>query len=122
MGIIERISNNDNSTYFCKNRTEIKNMLSSLKCKDKVVILKFYATWCNPCKTATTILEEVLDNYKGKQDILVIEYDVDKYDDIASHFKVQSLPTIITFYNGEKKEILCGVTKEYIELLIENTC
>ena len=56
-------------------------------------IIDFYATWCGPCKQVAPIVEQVANDYAGKIDVYKI--DVDKQQELAALFGVQSIPTIL---------------------------
>jgi thioredoxin 1 len=62
-------------------------------------LVDFYATWCGPCKTMKPILDEVKSKVGDKANILKI--DVDKNQQIASVYKIQSIPTLLLFKNGK---------------------
>jgi thioredoxin 1 len=59
----------------------------------KPCLVDFYATWCGPCKISAPILEELAKEYAGKIDIYKI--DIDKEQELASVFGVQSIPTFL---------------------------
>lgn len=62
-------------------------------------LVDFYAVWCGPCKMQSPILEEVK---KEVGDIAtVIKIDVDANRELAARYRVQSIPTLIMFKNGE---------------------
>lgn len=60
---------------------------------DRIVLVDFFATWCQPCKTMHPILEQVKE-VLGER-IRIIKVDVDKYGDTASRYRVQSVPTLM---------------------------
>ncbi len=66
---------------------------------DSLILVDFYATWCGPCKMMHPVLEEL------KQDlgdsIRIIKLDVDKNEALSSRFRIQSVPTLMLFKNGE---------------------
>mgnify|MGYP006296402319 CR=1 FL=1 len=52
-------------------------------------VIKFSASWCNPCKTLAKTLEEV------KTDIPIESYDIDDNEQYAKEFNIRSVPTLI---------------------------
>ena len=65
----------------------------------KPTLVDFYATWCGPCKMQGPILEEVKNRVGDEANI--IKVDVDKAQDVAMRYRVQAVPTLILFVNGE---------------------
>ena len=68
---------------------------------DKPVLIDFYADWCQPCKIMPPILKEVKGHF-GDQ-IRILKVDVDKNQEIARKWGIQSIPTIMLFKNGDRK-------------------
>ena len=68
--------------------------------KEKMVVVKFFTTWCLPCRELQKNLETLL---KEKKDLQVLEVDAEKFREIAqsSEFAVRSVPTLFLFYNGK---------------------
>lgn len=71
-----------------------------------VVLVDFLATWCGPCKMMAPNVEEIATEYKGK--VTVGKVDVDECQELATRFGIMSIPTLIVFKDGEKKEVLVG--------------
>ncbi|WP_302953737.1 co-chaperone YbbN [uncultured Prevotella sp.] len=57
------------------------------------------ATWCGPCKMMHPVLEQVKATLGDK--IRIIKVDVDKHNDTAGRYGIQSVPTLMLFRNGE---------------------
>ena len=66
---------------------------------DQLVLVDFFATWCQPCKMMHPILEQVKE-VLGER-IRIIKVDVDKYGVTASLYRIQSVPTLMLFRRGE---------------------
>lgn len=71
-----------------------------------VALVDFWATWCGPCKMMAPNIEEIATEYKGK--VTVGKVDVDECQELATRFGIMSIPTLIVFKDGEKKEVLVG--------------
>ncbi len=66
--------------------------------KEGVVLVDFYADWCGPCKMLGPVLEEVA---KEDPSVTIVKVNVDNEQALAQHFKVQSIPTLYLFKDGQ---------------------
>lgn len=64
----------------------------------KPVLVDFWAEWCPPCKKLGPILDKIEDGYKDR--ILFFKLNVDKNPLTSTAFKVESIPTVVLFKEG----------------------
>jgi len=63
------------------------------------VLVDFFAEWCGPCKAMAPALEQVASELAGK--IKVAKLDVDQNPDVTQKYRIQAMPTLMIFKNGE---------------------
>lgn len=81
--------------------------------KNRLVLVDFWAEWCAPCRMMAPILNEVAAELDGKA--FVGKVDVQKYQELATKFKVRGIPTLILFKDGKEVNRFVGVkTKEFL--------
>jgi len=72
-----------------------------------VTLVDFFATWCGPCKRQSPILDEVAAAVAGKA--TVIKVDTDALNGLAQKYRIESIPTLIVFKNGQVVERFVGL-------------
>lgn len=74
---------------------------------DKPVLVDFHATWCQPCKVLSPIVEEVKKRMGDR--IKVLKIDIDRNQTLAQNLAIQGVPTLIIYRKGEQKWRQSGV-------------
>ena len=74
-----------------------------------IKVLKFSASWCQPCKQLAPIFEQVKSEVS---DVTFQEVDVDAESSLAIQYKVRGVPTIVIEKEGQEvKRIVGGTTQ-----------
>ncbi|HUO23045.1 MAG TPA: co-chaperone YbbN [Caulobacteraceae bacterium] len=74
------------------------------------VIVDFRATWCGPCRTLGPALEKAVAAAKGA--VKLVKIDVDKNPAVAGQLRVQSIPTVYAFIDGQPVDGFQGALPE----------
>ncbi|PRW45031.1 thiol reductase thioredoxin [Chlorella sorokiniana] len=74
---------------------------------EPAVLVDFYTTWCGPCKVLDLALKALEPGYKGRCAFLKV--DAQQNYQLAQHFKVSKLPTMIVFRGGLQVDRIEGV-------------
>ncbi|WP_420470142.1 thioredoxin [Brevundimonas sp. FT23042] len=78
--------------------------------KSQPVLVDFWATWCGPCRTLTPMIEKAVRAAGGA--VKLVKIDVDKNPAYAGQLRVQSIPTVYAFVNGQPVDGFQGAVPE----------
>jgi thioredoxin 1 len=70
------------------------------------VLVDFTATWCQPCKMISPIVEQLAQEWNGK--VKVVKLDADENPNVMMQYGVMGIPTLMLFKGGEIKERVTG--------------
>ncbi len=73
-----------------------------------VVLVDFHADWCGPCQ----MLEPIVEELATETDAAMAKVDVDAQQSLAQQHRVQGVPTMILFADGEIAERIVGVREK----------
>ncbi len=75
------------------------------------VIVDLWAPWCGPCQTLGPIIEKVVAETHGKA--VLVKVDIDQNPGIAQAFRVQSIPMVVGFVDGQPVDAFMGAQGEH---------
>tara|TARA_B100001057_G_scaffold96253_1_gene92824 strand:- start:2477 stop:3346 length:870 start_codon:yes stop_codon:yes gene_type:complete len=78
--------------------------------QDKLVLIDFWADWCEPCKDLMPILEKLAGEYS--QYLILAKVDCEAQQEVAAQFGIRSLPTVMVVQNGQPVDGFAGVQPE----------
>ena len=78
--------------------------------KETPVIVDFWAPWCEPCKQLTPIIEKIIKEKNGK--VILAKMNIDESPEVAQQLKIQSIPAVMAFNDGQPVDGFIGVQSE----------
>jgi thioredoxin 1 len=73
---------------------------------DKPVLVDFWAPWCGPCVQLSPVIDEIADSKAGAAKVAKVN--VDENGETAVKYRINSIPALLFFKNGEVRDQLIG--------------
>lgn len=70
------------------------------------VLVDFYAPWCGPCKMLAPLLDQLAQHFAGR--IQFFKVNVDGAPEMANHYEITGVPTLLLFRNGQLEDRVVG--------------
>lgn len=86
------------------------NFAKTVLGSSRPVLVDFWAQWCAPCRALAPIVEAVAERYAGNA--RVVKLDVDRNPSVVEKFRIEAIPTLIVFQDGEEKERIIGAVSQ----------
>ena len=77
----------------------VREFSSQVLQSDKPVLVKFFATWCGPCKRLAPTIAKLAREYEGR--IVFVSVDGDQAGELVNAYRVQGYPTVMIFADGK---------------------
>ena len=84
---------------------------------NKIILVDFWAPWCEPCKQLSPVLEKIVNDCEGR--IHLAKINIDENQQIAAQLRIQSIPIVYAFKNKQIADAFQGVLpqKKIIEFI-----
>ena len=84
---------------------------------NRVVLVDFWAPWCEPCKQLSPILENIINDCEGR--VHLAKINIDENQQIAAQLRIQSIPVVYAFKNKKLADAFTGIQppKKIIEFI-----
>jgi len=99
-----------NEHFLNVNTDGFEKAISKERATNKVVLVDFYAAWCNPCKEK--LAEDTSVHSGSGRSIDLVTVDTDTEVELALQYSIRSLPTVIAFRDGEPISKFTGALPE----------
>ena len=99
----------DNNNIYDVNEIDFEEKVLNAS-KSSLILVDFWAPWCEPCKQLTPVLEKITNSAKGK--IKLVKINIDENQQISGQLRIQSIPAVFAFKDGAPVDAFQGVIPE----------
>lgn len=92
---------------------QIATAIDNARTANKLLLLKFGAKWCKPCKMIAPVTQRLVEN--NSSTLQGFEVDVDEVKEALVQFNVSSLPTFLLIFNGNVISFWTGADNQALE-------
>lgn len=78
--------------------------------KKGIVIVDFWAPWCEPCKMIRAEIQQAAEAFKDQ--VEVVRVDVDAFHSLAEKYDIMAIPTLLFFKDGKPVKRIIGYASE----------
>lgn len=104
------------SVVECHSKSQWRSQYEASKLSNKLMVIDFTAKWCGPCQRMDPVIHDCATKYT---DVQFMKIDVDKLEDVAKQFGVNSMPTFVFLKNGKEIDRIVGANTDELERKIE---
>ena len=97
-------------------KEQVREILNAVK--DKIVVVDYFAEWCGPCMKFAPSFTKLAGEFT--ETTVFMKVNVDQVPEAAEAQEVQSLPTFVLFFNGQRQADCVGASYEKLKSVIED--
>lgn len=100
-----------------KSKQELHELLDNNSNSDELLIVKFSAPWCGPCRMLAGVIERI---EKEQENVKFVDIDVDELEEIATEYAIMSIPVLLFFKGGfQVDKVVGGIPEKTLREKIE---
>lgn len=96
-------------------KEQVNELLHAVK--EKILVVDYFAEWCGPCMKFAPSFTKLAGEYSDTA--VFMKVNVDQVPEAAEAQEIQSLPTFVIFFNGQRQADCVGASLEKLRSTIE---